>query len=123
MTGPLDTAREHWGNLLPDWVELLAVECGRTSAAKVADLLGRSPAVISQVLRNKYPARTTQLEERVRGVFLDAKVDCPATGAMPLQDCQDWREKSRSFQAGNPLRVQMFRHCNNCPRNKKEVEE
>lgn len=123
MTGPLDTARLHWGDDLPDWVELLAVECGRSSAARVAEKLDRSPAVISQVLRRKYPAETTRLEERVRGVFLDARVPCPVEGTMPLQQCQDWREKSRLFQRGNPLRTRMFRACNACPRNQKDFVE
>jgi hypothetical protein len=80
MSGPLETAREHWGAALPDWVEVLALECGRSSANKVAELLDRSPAVISQVLRNKYTADTSRFEERVRGVFLDANVACPDTG-------------------------------------------
>ena len=123
MSAPLDTAREHWGAALPDWVEVLAVECGRSSANKVADLLDRSPAVISQVLRNKYPARTDAIEERVRGVFLDAKVACPASGEMPLQLCQDWRAKAGEFVLGNPTRVRMFRACNACPRHVKVVAE
>ena len=119
----MDTARDHWGEGLPDWVEVLAVECGRSNAAKVAGLLDRSPAVISQVLRNKYPADLARIEERVRGVFLDAKVACPAVGAMPVQQCQDWREKARTFQLGNPTRVRMFRACNGCPRFSKGASE
>jgi hypothetical protein len=123
MSGPLETAREHWGADLPDWVEVLALECGRSSANKVAELLDRSPAVISQVLRKKYTADTSRFEERVRGVFLDAKVACPATGEMPLQECQDWREKASDFVLGNPTRVRMYRACNLCPRQVKEVPQ
>lgn len=121
---PLATAREAWGDELPDWVETLAVECGRTSQNKVAVLLDRSAAVISQVLRRKYPASMAGIEERVRGVFLNARVACPACGDIPANECQDWREKAREFAPGNPVRVRMFRACNTCPRNKpKETEE
>jgi hypothetical protein len=31
MTAPLDVARAAWGEALPDWVEALALECGRSS--------------------------------------------------------------------------------------------
>lgn len=123
MSGPLDKAREAWKDGLPDWVEVLAVECGRSSANKVADRLDYSSAVISQVLGNKYGASTDRLEERVRGIFLDAKVACPATGEMPLQQCQDWRDKSGQFVLGNPQRVLMYRACNKCPRNGKETPQ
>lgn len=120
---PLDTARAAWGAGLPDWVEVLAIECGRRSQIAVAKDLGRSGAVISQVLRKTYPADYRHIEERVRGVFLDAVISCPALGDTPLQECQDWRKKARDFAMGNPLRVRMYRACALCPRNQKEGEE
>lgn len=123
MSGPLDIAHAHWGADLPDWVHALAVECGRSSAARVAKQLDRSGAVISQVLNKKYPASMDRIEERVRGVFLNGKVICPALGDLPLQDCQDWREKAPTFALGNPTRLRMYRACNACPRYLKEVVE
>lgn len=120
---PIDVARAAWGEILPDWVETLAIECGRTSQIDVARKLDRSGAVISQVLRNKYPAETGIIEERVRGVFLAGQVACPGLGEIPTHQCQDWREKSRVFAIGNPMRARMFRACNACPRNQKEVRE
>lgn len=121
MSGPLDTARAAWGADLPDWVEIMAVECGKTSQRVVADKLGRSTAVISQVLSHKYPADMKRIEERVRGVFLDAVIECPGMGEMPLQSCQDWREKAKVFAVGNPTRVRMYRACAGCARNQKEA--
>lgn len=120
---PLETARAAWGAAIPDWIEVLALECGRSSQIDVARKLGRSGAVISQVLRKVYGADTRLIEERVRGVFLDARVPCPALVEVPLQDCQDWREKGRTWALGNPMRVQMYRACNRCPRNGKEAAE
>jgi hypothetical protein len=120
---PLDTARAAWGSPLPDWIEVLARECGRRSQTAVARELGRSGAVVSQVLRNIYGADTARIEERVRGIFLDGKVICPAEGEMPMHLCQDWREKARSFAIGNPTRVRMYRACHVCPRFKSEVPE
>lgn len=120
MSGPLDTARAAWGADLPDWVEIMAIECGRTSQRAVAEKIGRSTAVVSQVLSRKYSAGLSRIEERVRGVFLDAVIACPGMGEMPLQQCQDWREKAKTFAIGNPLRVRMYRACSTCPRNARE---
>lgn len=119
---PLAIALAAWGEPLPDWVETLAIACGKTSQAQVAKQLGRSGAVISQVLRRVYPASMAGIEERVRGVFLNGTVACPALGEVPVHECQDWRDKARTFAMGNPLRLRMYRACQNCLRNRKEGE-
>ena len=119
----IKTAEEAWGTPLPDWVRALAIHCQRTSQNAVAAKLGRSAAVISNVLRAKYAADTSRIEERVRGVFLNGCVICPALGDLPMNECQDWRGKARTFAAGNPLRTRMFRACRACPIYLKEVEE
>lgn len=109
------TAEAAWGKPLPDWVQALALACMRSSQTAVSRQIGRSPAVISNVLRNSYAADTARIEERVRGVFLDGKVLCPAWTELPAQDCQDWRDKARVFVPGNPLRRQMYHACRSCP--------
>lgn len=116
-SAPIDLARAAWGAELPDWVEVLALACARTSQARVAKQLDRSPALISQILHNKYPADTAAIQERVMGVFMDGRVACPGLGDIAAQVCQDWRAKSGKLEVGNPLRVRMFRACNACPRN------
>lgn len=120
---PLTTACAAWGDGLPDWVEALAIECGRTSQNAVAKELGRSSALISQVLRNKYPGNLTAIEDRFRGVFLDARVHCPALGDIPSNECQDWREKAKDFVPTNSNRSRMFAACKRCPRNQKGGDE
>lgn len=122
MTGALAIARAAWGAALPDWIEAMAIECEASSQNRVAARMGRSAAMISQVLRAKYPADLAAVEEVFRGVFQEARVQCPALGTLPSNECQDWRRKSRSFAPGNPLRLRMFRACAHCPRNRKEPE-
>ena len=117
---PLDIARAAWGDALPTWVEALAVECARSSQKAVAQRLNRSGAVISTVLRNKYEGSVAAIEELFMGAFLNMRIECPALGELPVNECQEWRRKARSFASGNPLRVSMFRACANCPRNKAE---
>lgn len=127
MTTPaptaLDTARAAWGADLPDWIEVLAITCTRTSQAAVARQLERTGAVISQVLRRTYPAKLDRIEERVRGVLMNSLVQCPALGPLPTNKCQDWRAKSREFVLASPLRSRMYRACLTCPLNRKEEDE
>ncbi len=113
---PVAIARQAWGAHLPDWVEALAEVCAETSQNRVAERMGRSAALISQVLRAKYPGDLSAVEETFRGVFQDARVDCPALGALPAHECQNWRRKARRFVGSNTLNVTMYRACNRCPR-------
>lgn len=115
-------AEEAWGAPLPDWVRSLALACQRTSQSKVAAELDRSPAVVSTVLRKKYAGSYERIEERVRGLLMNGRVDCPALGQLPTHECQDWREKAKTFAAGNPTRTRMFRACRKCPMFAKEAE-
>lgn len=118
----LDRARDAWGKAggLPDWVEALAVECDRTSQNKAAKIMGRSSTLISQILSMSYPADTAAVELRVRGLFMDATVDCPVLGHLAINLCQDWRVRARAFFPGNPVRTRMFRACIHCRHNRKE---
>jgi hypothetical protein len=117
------TAEEAWGAPLPDWIRSLALACQRTSQSKVAAELDRSPAVVSTVLRKKYAGSYDRIEERVRGVFMDGKMECPGMGLIRTHECQDWREKARVFAPGNPTRTRMFRACQRCPIFTKEAVE
>lgn len=123
MSGDLMAlVEEAWGTPPPDWVRALALACQRTSQSAVARQLDRAPALISTVLRHKYTADTARIEERVRGVLMNGRVDCPALGQLPTDECQDWREKAKTFAAGNPTRTRMFRACRKCPMFVKEAE-
>ncbi|NTT86902.1 hypothetical protein HS053_13445 [Tabrizicola sp. SY72] len=123
MQTPIDIARAAYGKDLPDWVEALALACGRSSQAAVARQLDRSGAVVSQILRAIYPAKTTQIEERVRGVLMNGTVECPALGLLPIQICQDHRQRARESVITNSHRARMQRACSNCSRNQKEGQE
>jgi hypothetical protein len=123
MSGPLTTIREAWGQDAPDWVVRLAEECAASSQRRIAVKLSRSGALVNQVLKNKYNGDLKAVEDCVRGVFMNGTTDCPALGAIPSNECHDWRKKSRDFGNANMLRVRMFRACNHCPRNTKEAKD
>lgn len=120
MTAPpinhVEKARHAWGDDLPDWVLRLAQECARTSQTQVANHLKRSASMISAVLAGKYSGDMAAIEARVRGVYFDTAVECPARGHLPLDQCQDWMARARTFVNVNRERVEMYRACRACPR-------
>ncbi|PID95883.1 MAG: hypothetical protein CSA85_00100 [Alphaproteobacteria bacterium] len=115
----MQTIAECWGSTPPDWVVRLAEECEASSQRQVAARLDRSGALVNQVLKNKYKGDLAAVEDCVRGVFMNGVIDCPALGAIPSNECHDWRKKARQFGNANMLRVRMFRACTHCPRNAK----
>lgn len=121
MTGPMQSVAKGWPEGAPDWVVRLAEECAASSQNKVAVRLGRSAALVSQVLKNKYSGDLAAVEELVRGVFMAATIECPALGRIPSNECQKWRAKARRYSPANMMRVNMYRACTRCPRNAKEV--
>ncbi|MCW1934097.1 hypothetical protein [Pararhodobacter zhoushanensis] len=116
MSRPVRIALAHWGAELPDWVLALARACETSSQNKVAARLDRSAALVSNVLRKSYSGNMAAVEELVRGVYLAETIACPALGTLPLHECRAWRDKARSFQNTNALRVRMYRACQTCPR-------
>lgn len=120
MSGPVDKARGAWGTGIPEWVEALAAECAATSQNQVAKRIGRSSSLVSYVLANKYEGDLAAVEELFNGAFRSARVECPALGIIPVNECRQWREKARRFVNVNALRVRMYRACVSCPRNAKE---
>lgn len=118
---PLDLARSFWGDAIPDWVIVLAEECGRGTQSAVAKRLNRSATLVSNVLRNKYTGDMTAVEDVVRGVFMGRSVSCPALGSISTAACRDWRAKGKTFSNENSERVRMFKACRNCPLAKKEA--
>jgi hypothetical protein len=120
MSSALIIARDAWGTTMPEWVERLAETCVATSQSKVAGRLGYTPAVVSQVLRNKYPGNIENVRVQVEGQLMGATLVCPALGNLPLHECQQWRAKSRNFSGANHQRVMMYRACKRCPNNTPE---
>lgn len=119
-SNPVITAKNAWGEDIPDWISCLARECKATTQSYVAKKIKYSASAVNQVLNNRYKADLTAIEDCVRGVFMDGTILCPALGTMPTNDCQSWRKKAMAFSATNSQRVQMFRACNRCPLNQKE---
>lgn len=106
--------RAAYGAALPDWVEALAEECTRRSAAAVAETIGYSPAVISHVLGNRYTGDIRRVEEKARGALMGASVTCPVLGELARNRCLD--EQRKPFATTSSIRVRLHRACRSgCP--------
>lgn len=115
MSERLDTARGAWGAPTPDWIEALVRACDESSQNNVARRLGYSGAVVSQVLRNRYPGDIAGIERLVRANLMLEKLSCPALGVIKLSECLKHRASAEDFVRRNPLAVQMRRACLRCP--------
>lgn len=109
----VETVRACWGQLVPEWIMVLAEACDRSSQAQIARAIGVSAAVVNQALRNAYTGRLDRLEMRVRGELMRELVECPVLGPVTQRQCLD--EQSRPFAATNSLRIQLYRACRVCP--------
>jgi len=120
MTSPIAIAKAAWGDPLPDWIEVLARECARTTQAKVAARIGYSGGMVSQLLRRRYKGNLAAVESAVRGAWMGAKVSCPVMGALPTDACLEWQRKARKFVPSNRHRARMYQACRTCPVSKAE---
>jgi hypothetical protein len=100
----------------------LAEECAGSSQGKVAGKLGRSPALVSHVLRGNYKGDMAAVEDVVRGKLMRATIQCPALGELSTASCRDWMALSRNYSNENSERVRMYRACRRCPRMTKEAQ-
>lgn len=123
MSGPVDIVHAAWGPDAPDWVLALAHACAQRSQNKVAEDIGRSASLVSNVLRRKYPGNMAAIEELVRGVFMETVIACPVLGELATDQCQTWRKRATRLQGHNTFRVQMYRACRRCPHFNVEDQE
>lgn len=86
------------------------------SQSKVAEELGVSSAVISTLLKDKYPGNVDSMEQRIRGQFMAETVRCPVMGDLSKRSCLDNQALPVAFT--NPMRSALGRACKTCPQRK-----
>ncbi|RXF75047.1 transcriptional regulator [Hansschlegelia zhihuaiae] len=116
-------AKLAWAGSPPDWILALAEQATLSSAKATAARLGYSTSVISTAIANVYPGDLGRLEQKVRGAFMGATLDCPVLGEIGRDRCLD--EQKEPFRSSSATRAQLFHHCNTpgrCPHSKKTAE-
>lgn len=104
-----------WGAEPPLFIRLLAIEAESTGRTRAAARINMSRTAVSLVLVNKYPSRTTDgVERRVMDVL--GRIECVALDeTITVEQCQRFYE--RPAPTHNPLAMQHWRVCQQCPFN------
>lgn len=82
------------------------------SQVKVAAELGVSPAVVNNLLKDRYPGDVAGMAERIRGQFMAQTVACPVMGELGRRHCLDYQARPLVFT--NPTRVALHTACKTC---------
>jgi hypothetical protein len=119
----VNRALRAWGANPPDWIMRLAAECDSKTQAQVGQELGASGSAVNAVLGRRYPGRLDRLEQKVRGLYMKATVECPVLGEISTKDCLDNQRQAKTFRATNPIRRDLFIECKRCPNREKPKED
>jgi len=82
------------------------------SQSKVAEDLGISPAVVNNLLRDRYPGDVAGMSERIRGQYMSETVQCPVLGTLGRRHCLDYQARPLAFT--NSQRSALYRACKTC---------
>jgi hypothetical protein len=118
----LASAREAWGDALPDWVEELAKFATATSGVAAAKRIGMSPSVVTSVCKARYTGDLGAVEARVRGALMNESVECPVLGEIGRDRCLD--EQKKRHVATSAVRTALFHACRSggCQHSRLKVE-
>lgn len=90
------------------WLEVLREQVAAHGQRSVAEKLGVSNTVVSQVVNEKYPGDMARIQSLVESVYLSKSVLCPVLGEIAWHTCQ---MHQRNTQTGNPTKLRMYRAC------------
>lgn len=113
LVSSIAIVQKEWGDDAPHWIIRLAEECDKTSQAKVAQKIGRSAALVNQVLKKSYKADLTAIQSRIETVF-GCAISCPVLGLINGDRCLS--EQDKPYRPYNHVMVSLFRACKKCPR-------
>ena len=117
VTPAIQQVKDHWGDAAPEWVVKFAKACDETSQKEMAQKIRRSPALVKQVLKNKYPGRVDHVQSDVEKILNNQMVVCPLLGSLDFQQCLS--NQNMPLDCTNAHRVQLFKACRKCPHNSK----
>jgi len=119
----MNRAARAWGANPPDWIAVLARECDAKTQTQVGLELACSPSAVNAVLARRYPGRLDRFEQKVRGRYMKATLECPVLGEIATHECLANQVQAKRFKATNPLRRELFVACKTCPNREKPKED
>lgn len=107
-----------------DWYLALKKEVERTSQSRVGSKCGISTTYVNWLLKGTYETNGGNIEnvaEKISGALLEQSVNCPVLDVITTDICAQHRNSA--FSPHNPMRVRLYRACQNCPNNPKNIGE
>jgi len=110
------TVMASWRGAPPVWVLALAraADSG-VSRRRIGEIIGYSPAAISQVINAKYQGSYEQIGAAVRAALCTEAVECPILGEISGEQCL--AKQRRPLAATSGHRVRLWRACRGCEHN------
>ncbi|WP_299494922.1 helix-turn-helix transcriptional regulator [uncultured Shewanella sp.] len=103
------------------WKTILAEQAKTHGQVTVADELGVSKTVVSQLINGKYPGDLTRMQALVEGAYMAKTVQCPIIGDIPLHQCDKYQ---RNTLTSHPTRLKLYRACRGgCPHSSQPVNK
>jgi len=100
------------------WLKILDRQAKDKGNAVVAWELGVSPATISLLRSNKYPAKTDKIEKKIMAIYGGASglVACPVLGGItPARCARHWECAGRiGLKTTNPQTLKLYKTCLKC---------
>lgn len=106
------------------WLEVLQAEVNASSLAVVADKIGLSRTLISQVCNEKYPGDLGRVQKLVEGNLMGHKVACPILGEIPVHQCMAHQRRKAGDVGNTPNEIRLYKACRSgCPHSQLGAEE
>ncbi|TVP15367.1 hypothetical protein AYI87_06790 [Shewanella sp. KCT] len=95
------------------WQQILAEKAKEQGQKRVANTLGVSKTVISQLINQCYPGDMQRMQKLVEGAYMHSTVICPIMGEIPLHQCD---KHQNNTVTSNPIKLRIYRACRGgCP--------
>lgn len=90
------------------WLNVLRQQVELNGQKPVAEKLGVSNAVVSQVVNEKYPGDMNRIQALVESVYMSKKVLCPVLGEIAWHACH---QHQKNEFTSNPQKLRIYRAC------------
>ncbi|MGF1707468.1 helix-turn-helix domain-containing protein [Enterovibrio baiacu] len=101
------------------WLDELRKQVDATSLSSVANAMGVSKAMISQVLNGKYKGNMQRVQSLVESVYMGHTVVCPVLGEIPKHKCL--AHQNAKHVGSTPNAIRLWKACRSeCPNSQLE---
>ncbi len=90
------------------WLTVLREQVELNGQRPVAEKLGVSNTVVSQVVNEKYPGDMGRIQALVESVYMAKSVSCPVLGNIAWHTCQ---QHQKNHYTSNPQKLRLYKAC------------